>query len=163
MTDMPRDNPGVIAPPPLIAGAALVLGLLADWFAPVSVIATVLSFTIRVLVGGLLILGGLALVIAAVSTFRAAGTHVEPWKPSLKLVRHGVYAWTRNPIYVGGMLLLVGIGVVVAGDWVVIFAMVSGLVLHFGVVLREERYLAGKFGEAYRQYMRDVPRYGWPA
>jgi protein-S-isoprenylcysteine O-methyltransferase Ste14 len=35
-------------------------------------------------------------------------------------------------------------------------------VLHYGVVKREERYLAGKFGAAYEQYCKAVPRYGWP-
>jgi protein-S-isoprenylcysteine O-methyltransferase Ste14 len=34
------------------------------------------------------------------------------------------------------------------------------LVIHFGVVLREENYLTAKFGEAYRQYRANVPRYG---
>ncbi|MGB8896882.1 MAG: hypothetical protein WCD13_21625 [Pseudolabrys sp.] len=36
------------------------------------------------------------------------------------------------------------------------------MVLHFGVVKREERYLEQKFGDAYRQYRDRVPRYGWP-
>jgi protein-S-isoprenylcysteine O-methyltransferase Ste14 len=35
-------------------------------------------------------------------------------------------------------------------------------VIHFGVVKREERYLAAKFGDPYRRYMAQVPRYGWP-
>ena len=38
----------------------------------------------------------------------------------------------------------------------------AAFVMHFGVVKREERYLAGKFGEPYRRYLETVPRYGWP-
>ena len=40
--------------------------------------------------------------------------------------------------------------------------MPAAMLMHYGVVLREERYLAAKFGEDYRQYMTRVPRYGWP-
>ena len=46
-------------------------------------------------------------------------------------------------------------------DWMLLLLIPALLILHFGVVLREERYLEGKFGEPYRRYLRDVPRYGW--
>lgn len=157
-----KDNPGVIAPPPLIAAAALALGFLVDWLAPVYVIGTVFSFSTRVVIGGAMILGGVALIVASNMKFRAAGTNVEPWKPTTAIVNDGVYGWLRNPIYVGGMLLLIGIGVAVAGDWIVVFALIAGVILHYGVVLREERYLEGKFGATYRDYMARVSRYGWP-
>jgi protein-S-isoprenylcysteine O-methyltransferase Ste14 len=40
--------------------------------------------------------------------------------------------------------------------------MPAAMLMHYGVVLREESYLERRFGEAYRQYLAAVPRYGWP-
>ncbi len=65
-------------------------------------------------------------------------------------------------MYVGGTLLLVGFAILLASDWMLVMTIIFVLVLHFGVVRREERYLESKFGEAYRQYRDRVPRYGWP-
>jgi protein-S-isoprenylcysteine O-methyltransferase Ste14 len=65
-------------------------------------------------------------------------------------------------MYVALMLLLAGIGIALASDWIIVLLVPAGLILHFGVVKREERYLAAKFGETYRQYVSSVPRYGLP-
>ena len=46
-------------------------------------------------------------------------------------------------------------------DWILILMVPMLLILHYGVVLREERYLERKFGEAYWDYKAAVPRYGW--
>ena len=142
------DNAGVIAPPPLLAAAAIVLGLALDWLAPAY------------LLSALLMAAGFGLVIPANLVFRRAGTHPEPWKPSLTLATGGVFAWMRNPMYVGGTLILLGLALALASDWTVVMTVVFALVIHFGVVLREERYLAAKFGEPYRRYLEQVPRYG---
>jgi len=161
MTDT-RDSPGVIAPPPLIGLAAVVLGLLLDWLAPAYLLYLLLSFTERIVIAIVLIGCGAALAIAALRGFKSIGTNPEPWKPSTALFTAGIYAWVRNPMYVGGTLILLGLAILLASDWMVVMTVLSCLVLHFGVVLREERYLEAKFGEAYRQYMARVPRYGWP-
>ena len=63
-------------------------------------------------------------------------------------------------MYVGVMLTLAGFGVALAADWVVALLVPMALVLHFGVIKREERYLAAKFGAPYRAYLGRVPRYG---
>jgi len=157
-----RDTAGVIAPPPLLGLAAIVLGLLLDWIAPAYLLSVMLSWGTRLLLGLELIAAGVALVYAAQKAFRAAHTHVEPWKPSTALVTTGIFAWLRNPMYVGGMAILIGLAVLLASDWMVVMTVLAGLVLHFGVVKREERYLQAKFGEAYRRYCAAVPRYGWP-
>jgi protein-S-isoprenylcysteine O-methyltransferase Ste14 len=158
----PRDIPGVIAPPPLIALAPLLLGLALDRFLPSVVLRGVLWFWTRMIVGAILIAAGAAIAVIARQSFVRAGTSVEPWKPSLTLVTSGIFAWMRNPMYVGVILLLAGLAVALASDWTLVLLVPAALVLHFGVVRREERYLEAKFGATYRDYVRKVPRYGWP-
>jgi protein-S-isoprenylcysteine O-methyltransferase Ste14 len=157
-----RDTAGVIAPPPLIGLAAIVLGVALDWLLPAYVLTVLLSVAERIVIGIVLVAAGAGLGIPAILAFRSAGTHVEPWKPSSVLATTGLYAYVRNPMYVGLALLVAGIGVALASDWTLVMLVAGALLMHFGVVKREERYLSAKFGEPYRQYMNTVPRYGWP-
>src|SRR5664280_433279 len=157
-----RDSAGVIAPPPLIALAAVVLGLALDWLMPAYVVSVLLSLTERIIIGAMLIAAGGALAIPAMRGFRSAGTHVEPWKPSLALVTDGIFGWLRNPMYVGATMFLAGLSILLASDWMLVMTIIFVPVIHFGVVKREERYLEAKFGDAYRQYKARVPRYGGP-
>ncbi len=157
-----KDTPGVIAPPPLIALAVLVAGLLLDWMVPADLLTRSLPFGTRIVIGIVLAGVGLALAVTARQTFVRAGTNVEPWKPALQLVTGGVFAWLRNPMYVGVTLLLIGLALALASDWMLGLTLLACLILHFGVVRREERYLEAKFGEDYRAYKARVPRYGWP-
>ena len=158
--DNPRDNAGVIAPPPLLALAAVAIGLVLDWLLPVYVLATLLSFWTRVVIGVALVAGGAALAISARQRFIEAGTNVEPWKPALHLATTGVYRYVRNPMYVGLLLMAGGIGIAFASDWALVMVLPLALVLRNGVVLREERYLEAKFGDDYRRFKERVPRWG---
>jgi protein-S-isoprenylcysteine O-methyltransferase Ste14 len=158
-----RDNAGVIAPPPLIALAAVLLGLALDWLLPAYVLTVLLSFWERVVIAVILIGAGAALAIPALRGFRSAGTHVEPWKASTVLVTGGIFGRLRNPMYVGLTLLLAGLSIFLTSDWMLVMTIVFMPVIHFGVVKREERYLEAKFGDAYRAYKANVPRYGIPS
>ena len=73
--------------------------------------------------------------------FRARGTPSEPWKPVATLVTDGIFGRMRNPMYVGGILFLAGLSIALASSWMLVMTILSALVLHFGVVKREERYL----------------------
>jgi protein-S-isoprenylcysteine O-methyltransferase Ste14 len=160
LTELPPDNPGVVAPPPLIALATLVLGLALEWLFPLHLLVAHTGRLARICAGSLLVAAGVAIAFAAVRRFRRAGTNVQPWKPALVLATDGIYGHVRNPMYAGVMLTLTGFGVALAADWVLGLMVPMGLVIHFGVVKREERYLAAKFGAPYRDYLARVPRYG---
>ena len=55
---------------------------------------------------------------------------------------------------------MLGVALIFALDWLVLLIVLSAFILHFGVVRREEQYLERKFGDQYRQYKLQVPRYG---
>ena len=157
-----RDIAGIIAPPPLIALAAVLVGVALDWLLPAYVLTVVLTFEARIAIGILLIASGIALAVSGRGHFVRSGTDVNPFKPSRTLVTGGIYGYVRNPMYVGLALLVAGLAIALASDWTLVMLVPAMLLIHFGVVAREERYLEAKFGDAYRRYKTHVPRYGWP-
>jgi protein-S-isoprenylcysteine O-methyltransferase Ste14 len=89
------------------------------------------------------------------------GTNVSPLQPTTVLATKGIFSWTRNPLYSGGTLVMFGTALVFALDWLLLLILPSMLILHFGVVKREEQYLERKFGDRYRRYKLNVARYGF--
>jgi protein-S-isoprenylcysteine O-methyltransferase Ste14 len=156
------DRPDVIVWPPLLALGTLILGFALEWLAPTFVLRVMLPLGVRVLIALFFVLGGAALAVAARREFLQMGTNVAPSQPALHLVTSGVFAYVRNPMYLGLGLLVAAISFGLASDWTLVLLVPSALVLHYGVVRREESYLTGKFGEPYRRYLTAVPRYGWP-
>jgi protein-S-isoprenylcysteine O-methyltransferase Ste14 len=157
-----EDNPGVIAPPPVIAAAALLLGLGLQWLFPTRIIAALAGPAIRMGLGIALVIAGASMGYSAERAFRRIGTNVPPWRPALVLATDGIYGRIRNPMYAGLVLMVCGFAVGLAADWLLAVVIPMALLLHFGVVRREERYLAAKFGAPYRDYLARVPRYGLP-
>jgi protein-S-isoprenylcysteine O-methyltransferase Ste14 len=150
------DTPHVVAPPPVIFLGALALGLVLHALRPFPLVAPNLSA--RVL-GGCLILGGLALSGAVMRHFGRAGTPVVPWQETRRLVVAGPYRFSRNPDYVGQALVVVGAGVLLAAPWVLLALVPALLVVRYGVIAREERYLERRFGEEYRRFCGRVRRW----
>ena len=163
MFEPAQDSARVIAPPPLIGLGALLIGLALDWILPAYVVTTVLPLWTRLVLGGVLVVGGFALMQTAKRAFQQLGTEVKPWLPSTQIVASGPYRYMRNPMYVAGVLIIAGLALALGSDWILVMLVPTAVVLHYGVVLREERYLERKFGDAYRQYREAVPRYGWPS
>src|SRR5262245_21211318 len=162
MAQATRDNAGVVAPPPLISLAALLVDLGLDRLAPIGFIEAILPRTARLVLA--LLIGAMAVWITArgVMAVRRHGTAVDPRQPVSALVTSGIFASTRNPLYQCQGLLLLALAIAFASDWAVLSMVPWAVAMHVGVVRREERYLERKFGDDYRRYVARVPRYGWP-
>ncbi|HEV2092192.1 MAG TPA: isoprenylcysteine carboxylmethyltransferase family protein [Rubrobacter sp.] len=149
------DNPGVIAPPPLIYAVALGAGLLVNRVRRTPFLPSALSK----MLGWPLVVGGLSLGLWGYREMRRAGTNVDPYHPTTAIVEAGPYRYTRNPLYVGMALIYAGIS---ARANALPAALLLPGVLHLvdrGVIEREERYLEGKFGEEYVRYKGRVRRW----
>ncbi|MFT4767886.1 MAG: protein-S-isoprenylcysteine O-methyltransferase Ste14 [Glaciecola sp.] len=124
-----------------------------------SVSALTLSFA-GWLSAALLIMG-VAIALLGVSAFRRASTTVDPRYPgqSTTLVTGGVYHWTRNPMYLGMLLVLLAWGLYLASglSFLVVVAFVAYMT-RFQIV-PEERFMTQTFGEAYLLYRRSVRRW----
>ena len=80
-------------------------------------------------------------------------------QPARVLVTTGIYRWTRNPIYLGFLLVYGGIGVATQSPWVLILTLPLAITVRYGVVAREEAYLERRFGDAYLDYKPRVRRW----
>jgi len=149
---------GVIARPPLLFLAALLIGFVLDRLLRLPVPVPGIDL-VRWIIGGSLILIGLALAAAGIRNFSRAGTPVRSIKPTRALVTSGIHGWTRNPIYLGLFLLYGGIGVAAQSPWTVILTLPLAITIRYGVVAREEAYLERRFGDAYRDYKARVRRW----
>lgn len=109
--------------------------------------------------GAVLMLIGVAVAITGARTFRKAGTPVIPFEPPTALVVHGLYRYTRNPMYLGLVSMLIGAAILFGslGPWIPIPFFVGIIRARF--VLGEERFLESIFGERYREYKRKVRRW----
>lgn len=145
---------GIVAPPPLIFGIPLIVGVLLDRWHPLPFLAPQLAPWI-----GIPFCVGFLVGLLAIAAFRRASTSANPWRPSTALVTGGPFRFTRNPMYLGMLLLYVGVTCWVNTLWPVAFLPFVLALMHFGVITREEAYLETLFGAEYRDYRARVRRW----
>jgi protein-S-isoprenylcysteine O-methyltransferase Ste14 len=152
------DHPGVIAPPPLIYFGFLLAGWALDRFVLPLAFPWTLDMPVKI-AAVVLIVAGLLIEMWAGGLFKKAGTNVVPWSPSTALVIEGPYRFSRNPMYVGFTLTYLGLALGLQSPAAVILLIPCLLLMTWGVILREERYLTAKFGQAYLTYKQGVRRW----
>lgn len=149
---------GIRVPPPLLFVAGLVGGYVVHRLWPVDRIPDSVAPAARV-VGWILLVLWILLAAWAVATFRRAGTDVVPTRPASVLVTSGPFRLTRNPMYVSLTSAYVGAVLVSGILWPLAFLPLVLAALHALVIVREERHLAARFGEAYLGYRARVRRW----
>lgn len=143
-------------PPPVWAIAYLVLAIVASeaWSLPP------IAALHQVALGMLLILVALSLIVSAQMKFRAAGTEILPASPTNKaLVTTGPYRFTRNPMYLGLVLLTLGIAFLVATLPFFLVPVLIFVTSDASVIPFEEAKMERQFGDEYRAYKARVRRW----
>ena len=149
------DHAGVIAPPPLLylAGFGIMLGLDALWPLSLGGHPGVSA------IGIVLIVTGTAWNLWGAIAMLRARTPINPYRPVDRIVSNGPFRFSRNPLYVGLDMIFPGLALVLDSAWgLVLFAGLL-VIMHFGVIRREERYLRARFGPEYIEYCKRVRRY----
>ena len=110
------------------------------------------------LVGLLPVALGCALNVAAVAAFRRHRTTTDPDGAPSALVEDGVYALLRNPMYAGGVLILLGYALLLDAATTLAVPPLYGALASRGFIPAEERRMGARFGDAWRDYRARVPR-----
>jgi len=139
---------------------ALAIGTIAgfglNWLFPLPFVPPSLP---RAWIGLVLFLAGIFLAAWSVRTFRKAHTNILTSQPASAIVTTGPYGFSRNPIYMGMFLGLIGFAIAFNTLWFLAVLVAMVFVIRFGVIAREEIYLESKFGARYLDYKARVRRW----
>lgn len=109
----------------------------------------------------IIVLVGMVIILSGAYAFNKAQTTVNPLAPeqSSSLVNFGIYKFTRNPMYLGFLLFLIGWGVYLASAYSLLVLPMFILYMNVFQIRPEERALANKFGEEFEQYKSSARRW----
>ncbi len=156
MADAGQDRPSPLPWPPIIYAAALV----ACWILEALIALPRLpeSLVIR-WIGAVVFLAGLGLGLKGFADLRAAGTTMHPTGSASALVTDGIYARTRNPLYLAALIAFAGLGLALRSTWLLVAVPCVAMALTRLAIEPEETYLARRFGVAYLNYTSRVRRW----
>lgn len=105
---------------------------------------------------------GLFLLVWCVRDFYTVGRGtLAPWDPPRRLVTIGLYRYSRNPMYLAILTVLVGLCLCLGSPMIAIYAVLLAMAFHLRVLLYEEPVLTRQFPEEWAAYRQDVPRWLW--
>ena len=150
-----KDHADVKVHPPILTIIFIAIAYVAKWTIRIPfVVPNVLRN-----IGFALIVVGFLLGIAAFLEFRKARTTVDPHGSVSSIITSGIYRFTRNPIYLGFLFMLIGIPLNSGTYWGIILVPVFIYFMNQLVIQHEEAYLEKKFGDIYTSYKSRVRRW----
>ena len=155
MIEQDKKGAAVRFPPPLIFIICMLIGYTVHRILPVAFPYPLIFMYI----GGMLALLSLLCVFYLSRVFNRLKTHIEPWKPTSAIISTGLYAYSRNPIYVAFAVFSMGIGFMINSLWIVMSFLPALMVVYVLAIKKEEMYLEKKFGEEYLKYKNNVRRW----
>jgi protein-S-isoprenylcysteine O-methyltransferase Ste14 len=114
---------------------------------------------VTITAGVILALAGVIFVVLARQEFARYGQPTDPGHTTSRILTTGVFSFSRNPLYLGGILFLAGISLAFRLTWGLILLVPSVIACHYILIVPEEKYLAEKFDEQYREYKATVRRW----
>ncbi len=114
---------------------------------------------LRLILGGIIISLGVIIVFLAKKEFQKEKQPSVPGKPTTKIVYTGIYKLSRNPLYLGLVVAILGIGCIFDNLWIFLLTVPLVFVFHWFFVIPEEKYLEETFGEEYLLYKSRVRRW----
>jgi protein-S-isoprenylcysteine O-methyltransferase Ste14 len=150
------DTANVIFRPPIAWAVAVLAGLALNWLMPLPFVPAAVPTG---WLGAMVFALALALFAWSIATITQAGSNVPTNLPTTTIVDTGPYRFTRNPIYLGMVLGLIGLAIALNSLWLLLTLVPFAAVIRYGVIAREEAYLERKFGDVYRRYRARVRRW----
>ncbi len=154
-TSVPPLTPKRIIYPPLWLVIAVVAMFILNTYFP----GYRYTSSVWQMVGGLVIFAGLLLLVWAGGLFKKADNDLRPFKDIKALVNSGIYRFTRNPMYLGLALILLGCALTTGALSTLLVVPAFMLVIQFRFIVYEERMLTELFGDEYRAYCKRVRRW----
>ena len=158
-TDQPDrapDHADVAIHPPILWVLLVLGGIGVNYLFPIELLPPSMP---NEWLGAAIWLVGFGIALVAIWQFRQARTDVQVHTPTSAIVQSGLYRWSRNPIYLGGHIGLVGVAVGFDSLWVLLGLVPFYLIIRYGVIAPEEAYLERKFGAIYLNYKKNVRRW----
>jgi len=109
--------------------------------------------------GIVLILIGIGFIVSARREFAYFSQPTDPGQPTSKIINTGVFAMSRNPLYLGGVIVFMGLALALNLLWALVTLLLSIIICLYVLIIPEEQYLAAKFGEEYKEYTASVHRW----
>lgn len=152
-----NDHPGVYIPPPLLYAAVFLAAVFIQKLIPLN--KNFFYTTTSKIIGAAFIFISLFFNFPALRQFFKTKNTVITVRPANSLQTTGIYALTRNPMYVSLVLVFTGLSFIIGNWWNLILLPLLVVIVQQYVIKREEKYLTRRFGQQYADYMAKVRRW----